>query len=128
MKKISTKNPGKQRLKIYKAPLHKRRKLLVCPLDKDLQKKHNLKRISIRKGDSVKVIVGDNKGKTGKVEKVDYSKSKIYVKEIKYKNARAQEKMSPLVASNLLITDLVLSDSKRLEKKNLIKKGESNGK
>jgi len=116
IKKV-TKNPGKQRLKVYKGALHTKRKLLVCPLDKNLQKQHSLKRISVRKGDSVKVIVGDNKGKSGKVEKVDYSKSKVYVKEIKYKNARAQEKMTPLVASNLVITDLVMTDLKRIKKK-----------
>jgi large subunit ribosomal protein L24 len=124
MNKNVTKNPGKQRLKIYKGKLHTKRKLLVCPVDKPLQKQHNIKRISVRKGDTVKIIVGDNKGKTGKVEKVDYSKSRVYVNDIKYKNARAQEKMSPLVASNLLITDLVVSDLKRIKKKKTPKKVE----
>lgn len=124
MNKNITKNPGKQRLKIYKGKLHTKRKLLVSPLEKSLQKKHNLKRISIRKGDSVKVVVGDNKGKTGKVERVDYTKARVFVNEIKYKNSKAQEKMTPLVASNLLITDLVMNDSRRIKKKKTPKKVE----
>jgi large subunit ribosomal protein L24 len=117
MNKKITKNPGKQRLKIYKGPLHTKRKLLVCPLDKPLQKKHDLKSILVRKGDTVKVMVGDKKGKSGKVEIVDHAKAKVFVKDIKYKNSRGQEKMYPLVASNLLITDLVVDDLKRFKKK-----------
>ncbi|NCP72403.1 50S ribosomal protein L24 [archaeon] len=117
MNKKITKNPGKQRLKIYKGPLHTKRKLLACPLDKPLQKKYDLKSILIRKGDTVKVMVGDEKGKSGKVEIVDHAKAKVFVKDIKYKNSRGQEKMYPLVASNLLITDLVVDDLKRFKKK-----------
>ncbi len=123
-----TKNPGKQRLKIYKGKLHTKRKLLVCPIDKSLQKQHGIKRISVRKGDSVKIIVGSYKGKTGKVEKVDYTKSKVFIKEIKIKNIKGQEKMIPFVASNLLITDIVLSDLRRIKKKIVPKKGGINGK
>lgn len=116
MNKQITKNPGKQRLKIYNASLCKRRKLLVCPLDKNLIKTHNLKKLPVRKGDTVKVIIGDNKGKSGKVEKVDYTQLKVFIKDIKYKNTRGQEKMTPFVASNLLITDLILTDTKRIKK------------
>lgn len=128
MSKSISKNPGKQRIKIYKGPIHTKRKLLVCPLDDKLKKEHNIKKISVRKGDSVKVLTGSLKGKSGKVEKVDYSKAKVYVKDFKYKNSRAQEKMKPLVASNLLITDLVLTDTKRLVKKTPSKKGGIDGK
>jgi large subunit ribosomal protein L24 len=117
MTRTTTKNPGKQRLKIYKGPLHTKRKLLVCPVDKPLQKIHSLKSALVRKGDSVKIMVGEHKGKIGKVEIVDHSKAKVFVKEIKHKNSRGQEKMTALVASNLLITDLVVDDLKRFKKK-----------
>jgi large subunit ribosomal protein L24 len=124
MNKKVTKNPGKQRLKVYKGKIHTKRKLLVCPIDKALQKQHSIKRIPVRKGDSVKIIVGSHKGKTGKVEKVDYTKSKVFIKEIKMKNIKGQEKMIPFVASNLLITDIVLSDLKRIKKNKAPKKVE----
>lgn len=117
--KNKTKNPGKQRLRLYKGALHTKRKLLIAPLDKALQKKHGIKKISVRKGDSVKVIVGDNKNKTGKVQRVDYSSAKVFISDIKYKTSRGQEKMLPFIASNLLITDLVLTDPRRLNSKKL---------
>jgi ribosomal protein uL24 len=122
MNKQVTKNPGKQRLKLYKAPMHVKRKSLVCPLNKALQKQYGVKNIAVRKGDIIKVIVGDDKGKIGKIEKVDYSSSKVFVKDVKYKNVRGQEKLTPLVTSNLLLTELIMTDSKRIIKKKTPKK------
>jgi ribosomal protein uL24 len=75
------------------------------------------KKLPVRKGDTVKIMVGDNKGKTGKIEKVDYTKERVFIKDIKRSNNRGQEKLLPFVASNLLITDVVLTDIKRISKK-----------
>lgn len=127
MKKQITKNPGKQRLKIYNASIHQKRKLLSSPVEKTLAEKEGIKKLSVRKGDTVKIMVGKYKGKTGKVEKVDYTKAKVYLKEIKTKNVRGQEKMIPFVASNLLITDLVLTDLKRIKNKKTPKKVKVDG-
>jgi large subunit ribosomal protein L24 len=128
MKKQTTKNPGKQRLKIYNSSIHQKRKSLSSPLDKSLIEKEGVKKLSVRKGDTVKIMVGKYKGKTGKVEKVDYTKSKVFLKEIKTKNVRGQEKMVPFVASNLLITDLILTDLKRIKNKKTPKKVKVDGK
>jgi len=111
-----TKNPSKQRKRNYKAPLHAKRKLLVAPIDKKLFEKVNKKKITVRKGDTVKILRGNHKGKSGIVEKVDYDKVRVFIKDIVNKNTRGQEKLIPFVASNLIITDLFLEDSRRIKK------------
>lgn len=117
-----TKKPTKQRKKLYQGALHTKRKLLVAPLDKKLREQIGRKSIAIRKGDTVKILIGSQKGKSGKVEKVDYSKAKVFVKEIIYKTNKGLEKLLPLTASNLVITDVVLDDIKRFKKAVTVKK------
>jgi large subunit ribosomal protein L24 len=112
-----SKNPSKQRLKIYKGAMHTKNKLLVAPLDKFIIGKVGKQRLIIRKGDTVKVLVGDHKGKTGKIERVDHDKAKVYIKDIKNTNSRGQDKLIPFVASNLVITNAVLDDNRRINKK-----------
>lgn len=111
-----TKKPTKQRKRLYQGALHTKRKLIVAPIDKKLREQIGKKSIAVRKGDTVKILVGSHKGKSGKVEKVDYSKAKVYVKEIIYKTNKGVEKLFPLTASNLLITDVVLDDIRRFKK------------
>ncbi|MDD3178621.1 MAG: 50S ribosomal protein L24 [Candidatus ainarchaeum sp.] len=116
-----TKNPGKQRKLFFKAPLHLKRKQVVAPIDKKKALEIGKKALPIRKGDTVKVLVGKYKGKSGKVEKVSYIKSKVYIKDLVYKNLKGQEKFVPFTPSNLVILDVVLSDSKRFKKSPKVK-------
>lgn len=53
---ISSK-PSKQRKLVYNLPNHLRYKLLTARLSEDLEKQYGIKRISIRKGDSVKLAL-----------------------------------------------------------------------
>ncbi len=75
----------------------------------------------VRKGDTVIIKRGQFKGKSGKVEKVDYNRLKVYIKDIKKVNSRGRDILIPFDASNLLITDAVLKDEKRI-KQNIKKK------
>jgi len=109
--------PNKQRKRMYNASYQNRRKNLVSPVDKKVQSIIGKKRIVVRKGDTVKILIGNNKGKSGKVERVDYTKERVFIKDIKVKNARGQEKLIPFVASNLIITDAIVTDAKRNTKK-----------
>jgi len=109
--------PSKQRKRLNEAVYHTKRKQIVAPLDKQMQKAVNKKRASLRKGDTVKIMVGTHKGKTSSIFKVNYDKGLVYLKDIKVTNSRGQEKMPPFNASNLLITNLVLDDKKRFPKK-----------
>jgi len=113
--------PNKQRKRMYNASYQNKRKNLVSPVDKKIEATLGKKRIVVRKGDTVKIMVGNNKGKSGKVERVDYTKERVFIKDIKVKNARGQEKLIPFVASNLIIIDAVVTDNQRTSKK-IIKK------
>ena len=112
-----TKKPGKQRRRMLTGVYHVKRKLLVAPIDKPLVKQVNRKRAPLRKGDTVKILVGDNKGKTSVVERVNYDKGLVYLKDVKVTNSRGQEKLLPFQASNLVITDLISNDKKRFVEK-----------
>ena len=115
---MKTKKPSKQRKRLYKLSLHQIRKRLVAPLDKAVAKSIGKKRLVVRTGDTIKVLTGKHKGKTGKVEKVDYTRMKVYIKEIKFKNVKGQERLVPFVASNLLLTNVLTEDRRRLKIKN----------
>lgn len=112
-----SKKPRKQRLYVYKAPAHVRGSFLSSHLSPELRKKHNMRSLRIRKGDKVKVMTGQFKGKTGKVELVDSKKLKVFVTGIelvKKDGAKIQFGIHP---SNLMITELEIADKKRLGEK-----------
>ena len=72
--------------------------------------------LKIRKGDTVMVIAGDDKGKTGRVLSVDEAKSRVIVEKVnfvkRHTKARGQnqqsgiiEKEAPLHISNVMLFD-----------------------
>ncbi len=65
------KNPGKQRKKLFNAPAHLRHKLMAAPLSNELAASRGAKTLPVRKGDTVRIQRGDNKGFEGKVSRVD---------------------------------------------------------
>ena len=72
--------------------------------------------LKIRKGDTVVVIAGDDKGKTGRVLSVDEAKHRLVIEKVnmvkRHTKARKQgmqsgiiEKEAPLHASNVMMLD-----------------------
>ncbi len=110
---ISSK-PGKQRARFYQAPLHAKRKQIAGHLSKELRAKYKKRSFPIRKGDEVKIVRGDFKGKSGKVTKIDCGKMIAYVEGISRKKVSGTEKQIPLRASNMIIINLILDDKKRI--------------
>ena len=112
-----TKNVSKQRKALYNSSLKDKRKQLKAPLDKRLKEELKKKSLSLRKGDTVKVMVGKFKGKTGKIERINYNKTQVFVNGLTFKDRRGQDKLFPFDASNLLITEADLEDVKRIKNK-----------
>lgn len=112
---IQSSQPRKQRLFRATAPMHIRQNFVNVHISKELAAKLGVKRrsIEIRKGDTVKVMAGDNKGKTGKVQEVNLKTGKIFVEGVTRKNAKNKELPIPIYASNLYLTDLDLTDEQR---------------
>lgn len=121
MKKVnkswrSSKSPKKQRKFLFNAPLHLKSKLVVSHLSPELRKKHNTRGLRVRTGDKVKILRGQFKGKAGKIERVNTKKCKVYITGIEFVKKDGSKSLYPVHASNLLITDLNLSDKKRVKK------------
>ncbi|TKJ17453.1 50S ribosomal protein L24 [Candidatus Woesearchaeota archaeon B3_Woes] len=118
MKKFSTKlkkskQPRKQRRYQYNAPLHIRQKFVHVHLSKELREKHNKRNVGLKKGDSVKVLRGQFKGKTGKVDKIDLKKGKAIITGVELIKKDGSKVIYPITVSNLIITELDIEDKKR---------------
>ena len=116
-----SKQPRKQRKYRANAPLHTRHKMASANLSKELRKKYSKRNFQIRKGDSVRIMRGEFRGKTGKVAEVNMKKLKILVEGIN-RTKKDGVKVGVLFdISNLQIKELNLTDKKRkiaLERKN----------
>ena len=119
---IGSKQPRKQRKYLAKAPNHIKAKIMSSSLSKELRLKHKIRSIPIRKGDSVKVLSGSFKKKTGKVAIVNRNKMKVAIEEIQRTKKEGSKVNVWFYPSTLQITELNLEDKKRLEKNTEIKK------
>jgi len=109
--------PRKQRKYRYKAPLHLRSKMLGSHLSKDLRQKYGRRAMRVRKGDRVRVMVGQFRKKEGKVTRVDTKKQKIYIENVEVAKKDGSKAFYPVNASNVMIIELNMDDKKRKVKK-----------
>lgn len=116
--------PRKQRAFIYQAPLHIRQKFIGAHLAPALREKYNLRTLAVREGDKVKVLRGQFKGQEGKVTRVSLMRGRVYIQGVEQIKQDGTKLPFPVTASNLLITELSLSDKKRKQKVELKTKKE----
>ena len=117
---MKSKKPKKQRKALYKAPLHRKQKLIHAHLSKPLIKQYTKRSLGLRKGDEVKIVRGDFRGKTGKISRVDLKKLKIYIEGIKRKKTTGEDANVPFHPSNIIITNPNMDDKMR---KRIIQRG-----
>ncbi len=103
---VRSKKPSKQRKFYFNAPLHIRHKFMNAPLSEDLRKKYGVKRLPVKKGDTVKILRGKFRGLEGKVAKVDLKKVRIYVDGATIENSRGEKVFYPIHPSKVMITSL----------------------
>ena len=107
--------PRKQRKFRFNAPLHIKGKFMRAPLSKELSKKYEMKNTRVRKGDKVRLMRGQFKGKTALVDKVDLARERIYIVGIELVKKDGGKVPYPVHPSNVQIIELV--DDKRRFKK-----------
>src|SRR5271163_2628205 len=109
---IQSSQPRKQRKFRATAPMHMRQNFVNVHISKELAAKLGIKRrsIEVRKGDTVKVMTGDNRGRSGKVAQVDLKSGNVQIEGLTRKNAKNKDKLMPIYSSNLYLTDLDLTD------------------
>ncbi len=105
--------PSKQRKYRHSAPLHIKKSFMHAHLAKDLRGKFKKRAVSLRKGDKVKVMIGNFKKHEGKVERVDLKKTRVYVSGVEKTKKDGSKRFIPLNPSNLLIIELSTEDKKR---------------
>jgi len=107
------KNPRKQRKRLYNAPAHIRHKLMAAPLTKELAKKHGIKTIPVRKGDTIRIQRGDNKGFEGKISRIDLKNYHIYIEGLTREKVDGTNIFLPVHPSNVMIKTFSLNDKRR---------------
>lgn len=108
----------KQRKARANAPLHKKRRMVAAHLDSALMREYNVRSLTVRKGDTVKVLRGGEgiKGVESKVAKVDLSECKLIIENVTVAKADGTLTQRAVDPSNVVITKLDLSDPWRKEK------------
>ncbi len=129
-KQFSTKwkassQPRKQRKYAAKAPLHIKRNLLSVNLSKELRKKYHQRNIPARKGDTVRIMRGKFKKKSGKIIEIDVKKTKLKIEGIIIKKQDGSKVNVKIHPSNIQITELNTEDKKRIKNIKEEKKTES---
>ncbi len=121
---MKTTKPGKQRKRMYLAPLSERYRRFSAPLSSKLKDSHGTNSTPVRKGDTVMVMRGDRKGSEGKVTQIDRNKYLIFVDGATREKVDGTQIPVPIHPSKVMITRLNLDDKWRkkiLERKGAIK-------
>lgn len=115
----------KQRKARANAPLHRKHRMVSAHLDSALVSEYNVRSVPVRKGDTVKVIRGeqDLKKTEAKVAEVDLKECKIIIEAVTVPKADGTQKPRPVDPSDVVITKLDLTDPWRKEKLDSLKKG-----
>lgn len=103
--------------------MHKRSKSIAAHLNEKLKKELGARSVSIRKNDTVKIMRGEYKGKTGKITNVNRLSMKINVEGIIRKKSDGTEYNVAIDPSNVLVIEIEKTDQKRF--KNLKAKKET---
>jgi large subunit ribosomal protein L24 len=122
---VQLKNPGKQRKMYFNAPAHIRHKLMAAPLSAELASSRGAKTLPVRRGDTVRIQRGDNKGFEGKVSRVDLKAYRIYLEGLTREKVDGTNIFLPIHPSKVEIRNLNLDDKWRkdiLERKVASKK------
>ena len=111
-----SKQPRKQRKHLFNAPKHVKQKTMSAHLAEDLLLKYNVRSITVRKGDTVKIMRGALRGHVDKVAKVSLKKGMVTIENATIAKADGTQLPKWIHPSNIQITKLDLSDPWRKKK------------
>jgi len=106
----SSRLPRKQRKRHFTKALHERAKCMAAHLDEKLSGQFNRRSVTVRVGDTVKIVRGEFKGTKGKVERVDRKTFRLFIEGIQRERADGTKRAYPIHPSNVLITELDIKD------------------
>jgi large subunit ribosomal protein L24 len=103
----------KQRKYRLNSPLHAKREFVSVSLAPELRKRYGTRNITLRKGDTVKVLKGDFRSLIGKVNSIDIRRTEVYVDGAERVRKDGTKSFFPLEPSCLLITEVYVEDKMR---------------
>ncbi len=89
---------------------------VMVHLSKELREQYGRRSFGVRAGDKVRVMVGQFKGMTGKVSRIDREREVVYVEGIEREKSDGSKVPVPIHASNVEIIEFDLTDSLRKKK------------
>lgn len=104
---------SKQRKYRMNSALHMKRNFLAAPLAPDLKARYSTKNLTVREGDTVKIMKGEFKGVTGKINGVNLKKSTVYVDGAGRTRKDGTKSFLPLRPSSLMLVEISVEDKKR---------------
>ncbi len=113
MQATKIKKPRKQRKRLYNAPAHLRHKFMTAPLSQELASSKGAKALPVRKGDTVRIMRGDNKGFEGKVSRIDLKRYRIFIEGLTREKVDGTTIFVPVHPSKVMIKNLKLDDKWR---------------
>ncbi len=105
----------KQRKYLANALKHLVAKMISGHLSKDLREKYNRRAFQLKKGDTVKIMSGENKGKIGKITEIISSRKMVSVEGLQMTKKDGSKANLHFHPSRLMITELNLEDKRRLD-------------
>lgn len=114
---ISSKQTRKQRKYLANAPLHIRKNFMSANLSEELREKISRRNVTLRKGDKVKIMRGEFKNKTGKVNSVDLKKARISIEGLQKQKKDGTKVNVYFHPSNVQIIELMEGKKRNLAKK-----------
>lgn len=109
-KNLPVKKPGKQRKMLYNAPQHIRQKIMAAPLSPELRASKGAKSLPVRKGDTIQIVRGDNKGFEGKISRVDLKRYRIFIEGLTREKVDGTNIFISIHPSKVVIKKLNLDD------------------
>ena len=96
---------------------HVQNKFPCSHLSKELKEKVKARSLRVRKGDKVKVMRGQHKGKSGTVDRVDTKRTKVFISGIEFAKKDGSKSLYPIHSTQLMIMTLEGKDKLRLGEK-----------
>ncbi|MBI2175874.1 50S ribosomal protein L24 [Candidatus Woesearchaeota archaeon] len=109
----SSSKVSKQRKYRLNSALHLKRNFLAAPLAPDLKARYDTRSLTVREGDTVKIMKGEFKGVTGKINSVNLRKSTVYVDGAGRVRKDGTKSFFPLRPSGLMLVEISVEDKKR---------------
>jgi len=111
----ASKKPRKQRKYARHAPRHVKRVMHRSMLSAPLREELGIQTLPPRKGDTVKVLRGDHRGREGIIERVDRDRGRVYVQGVTRKRLDGTDVLVPIHHSNIMLIKLV-EDERRVKR------------